>query len=127
MNQEGILTEIKNENLIKEGIKKILGTKKFDSLRANIPGFEPPVSFSKVDGDGSFVPDITATKDGEKNYYELAIKNKNIQETVSKWKLLSQMAQIKNGKFFLIIPRGNFAFAQRTMEKYGVRAGVIKL
>lgn len=127
MNQAGILTELKSENLIKKGIKKILGTKKFDSLKANITGFEAPSPFRKTDGDGTFVPDITATKDGEKNYYEIAVKNTNVQETVSKWKLLSQMAQIKNGKFFLLVPRGNLAFAQRTMEKYNVRADVIKI
>lgn len=127
MNQPGILTETKEESLVQQAIKKISSQKKFDILKANVDGYEAPSPLTKSGSDESYVPDITAVKNGEKSYFELAIKNGKIQETISKWKLLSTLAQIKNGKFYLIVPKGNFAFTQRMMEKYSLNAQVIKL
>jgi len=127
MTHRGILTENKNKTLIRNAIKKILSKTKLDKIKANIEGFEAPSQFSKASGEGVYVPDITGLKAGEKYYYEVAIKNPEIEQTVSKWKLLSKMAEIKQGKFFLMVPRGNFAFVRRILDKYPIKAEVVKM
>ena len=127
MKFSGILTETKEENHIQHAIDKILTNRTFDKLRANIDGFEAPAQLAKVSGAGAYVPDITGTKNGRKYYYEVAIKNNKIKETISKWKLLSKLAKLKRGKFYLVVPKGNFAFVKRLLAKYSIKAQVIKM
>lgn len=127
MIQSGILTEIKKDHLIKRAIKKILSTRTFDRFRANVDGYEAPARLSRASGEGAFVPDMTAYKDGEKSYFEVAIKNTKVKDTIDKWKLMSTLAKLKNGKFYLLVPKGNFAFVNRMLSKHSVHANVIKI
>ena len=127
MTHSGILTEIKREELIREAINQVLTKKSFDKVKANIDGFETPTSFSRVEGEGAFIPDITGVQNGRKSYFELAIKNSKIKETINKWKLLSTLANLRNGKFYLIVPRGNFAFVNRMMERESLDAQIVKI
>ena len=128
MNYSGILAETKKDYLIERALKKILATRTFDKLKANIDGHEPPAKLAKTSGGGGvFIPDIIGIKDGQKFYYELAIKNDRIQDTVNKWKLLSQLADLRSGKFYLLVPKGNMAFVRRLLSKYSLRAHIVKM
>ena len=127
MMYSGILTETKDEKLIEEAIQKVGSMMKFDELKANIDGFETPSQYAKASGDGVFIPDITGIKNGKKNFFEVAVKNSKEKATVSKWKLLSELAQIKDGKFYLMVPKGSFAYVRRIMSEYAIRAHVIKM
>lgn len=127
MTYSGILTEIKEETIVKRAIDQILSVRTFDKVKANIDGFETPSQLSKTSGEGAFVPDITGTKNGRKFYFEVAIKNRKIADTISKWKLLSQLASLRDGKFYLLVPKGNFAFVRRLLSKYSVEAQIIKM
>ena len=127
MVNSGILTETKKDYLIERALKKILSTRTFDKVKANLEGYEPPAKLTKTSGEGAFVPDITGVKGGEKHYYELAIKNSKIKETIDKWKLLGQLAQLRRGKFYLVVPKGNLAFVRRMMSRHSLRANIIKI
>jgi len=126
--QEGILTEVKEPKLIKKAIEEVVSSKGFKNIKANVEDFEKPSKLSRggEDEDEAFIPDITGTLRGRKSYFEIAQKNDNLQQVVTKWKLLSNLARFRKGKFFLLVPDGSYAFTQRILKKYPIEAKVIK-
>lgn len=127
MMQKGVLTPIKKENTIRKALKNVLKFRGFDKIRANIEGFETPSRLTSASDDISYVPDITAVKDDRKSYFELAVKSKKIHATLGKWRLLSTLAKLHNGKFYLIVPKGSYAFVSRLLSKHPIEAEVVKL
>lgn len=127
MMQEGTLTDIKTETTIRKALNNFMKIRSFDKVKANIEGFETPSRLTSPSNEISFVPDITGTKQGKKSYFEIAVKSSRLKAIISKWRLLSELAKIKNGKFYLLVPRGNYAFVQRTLDKYPIEAEVIKI
>lgn len=127
MLQEGMLTDLKSESTISTIIKKIVTRRGFSQIKANAEGYDPPSAINRTQSDESYIPDITATKNNSKSYFEVARKTDDVQKVVSKWKLLSTLAEFKRGKLYLIAPYGNFAFAQRLVETYSIPAKIIKL
>jgi len=106
--------------------------KGFRNIKANTEGFETPRSFMKKDGEeeDAVIPDITATSFGSKYYFEIVTKptqNKVKQKLISKWKLLSFLAERKGGKLYLFAPHGNKSFTQNIMDKYKIKAKFVSL
>ena len=99
----------------------------FKTLKANAEGYETPTKFILQEGKQSFVPDITAIHLGGKNYIEIASKTENVNRSVSKWKLLSTLANKKGGKFFLLAPKGHKYFTEKLVEQYNLSAEVVYL
>lgn len=96
----------------------------FKEFRASLDDFESPKSFTKVSSDKEILPDFTARRGGKKHYFDVALKTDNIQPLITKWKLLSQLAELKNGHLILFAPRGHKAFAERLTKLYKVPARV---
>ena len=127
MMHAGMLTDTKNEYLIEQALNKIGSRMKFDKIKANIDGFDTPSQYVDPSSETVYVPDITGIKSGKKNYFEVAVKNGKVKATATKWKLLSELAKIKDGKFYLMVPKGSFAFVRRMLSKYSIHAHVIKM
>ncbi len=128
--EEGILTveQQKGSELIREVVDKIVSPRGYKDIRANLEDYDTPSKLSRAgEDDEAFIPDITGVLNGRKSYFELALKTDKVRPVVTKWKLLSNMAKFKNGKLFLIVPRGHFAFTSRLLNKYPIQAEVIKL
>lgn len=125
--EEGILTEEKDVGMIKKLIEDIVIPRGYKQIRANVPDFETPARLSRPNEDESFIPDATGVLNGRKSYFELAMKSDDIQEVITKWKLLSNLASFKEGRFFLIVPHGNLAFTNRILKKYPIRAEILRL
>ena len=87
--------------------------KGYKRIKADIEAFETPTQYTRQKEDLTFTPDITGFQLGRKSFFEVALKSDNIRRKISKWKLLSTLASMKGGKFFLMAPRGHKAFAQR--------------
>ncbi len=102
-------------------------THSYSKIRANQEGFEAPTSYRQPEEDDVFVPDITAVKLGTKNYFELALKTDDPERTIRKWKLLSTIAEMKNGTLYLFAPRGHKAFTSKIVEKRNLNAKVISI
>jgi len=100
---------------------------RFSRVKANSEGFETPTSFRQPDDDETFIPDVTAVKLGSKNYFEVALKTDDRERTIRKWKLLSTLAEMKNGTLYLFAPRGHKAFASRIVDKRNLNAEVIAI
>lgn len=107
--------------------------KGFKNIKANTEGFETPKSFLRkttTPEDDEVTPDATALSQGVKCYFEIAVKpnDRGIrQRLISKWKLLSFLAERKGGQLYLFAPHGNKSFTQTTMEQYGIKARFVSL
>lgn len=115
-----------------EKITSWADNKGFRNIKANTEGFETPHSFTQknAEEEDAVIPDITATSFGSKYYFEIVTKptqNKVKQKLISKWKLLSLLAERKGGKLYLFAPHGNKSFTQKIMDKYKIKAKFISL
>ncbi len=98
----------------------------FKSIKANTDDYETPSHFSRPDGD-KVIPDVTGMQSSGKSYVEIATKTDDVQRRISKWKLLSTMAQVKGGKLYLLAPRGHKAFTENIVKDYNLDARVISV
>lgn len=122
--------DIATDNLRAKTISKIVDwvkAKGYRKIKAQVDGFDTPSSFTRSETEGSFVPDVTAMRRDRKNYFEVAIKSDDPKRVIRKWKLLSTIAAMKNGKLFLFAPRGHKAFAQRIVKERHLNAEVISI
>ena len=98
------------------------------SVKANLESYEPPKIFrnkhtgEEVQADFSF-----ETQGGSKSYTDIALKSETPQKLVTRWKLLSLMASLKQGKLYLLAPKGHKLFTQRLVNKYEINAMVHSL
>ena len=106
--------------------------KGFKNIKANADGFDTPKRFTrshKPEAD-PVTPDATATSFGTKSYFEIALKTNNRslrQRLISKWKLLSLLAQRKGGQLYLFIPHGHKRFTRDIAAKHDIQANFISL
>lgn len=124
--ETGILTEGKDPQLILEAIEKVVNPKGYEGIKANIEDYDTPSRLQRNE-DEVFIPDITGVKAGRKSYFEVAVKTETIQETVTKWKLLSSLARLRNGKLYLISPKGHFTFTQKLVKDYSIPATIVRM
>ncbi len=103
--------------------------KGFSKLKANLESedYDRPTSFSRKKAERTITPDLTAVRRGKKSYFEIAVKAEDEQRVVSKWKLLSRLAGLRNGKFYLMAPHGHRSFASRLVKRYGINAEVVRI
>ena len=110
--------------------KAILWSKRkgFHNIRANFENetYEAPKALKKPSGE-AFIPDLTGSSLGGKNYIEIAMKEEDQERLVSKWKLFSTLAAMKEGKFYLLAPKGHKAFTDKLVEKYNITATVVSI
>ncbi len=99
----------------------------FKEIKANIEEFEKPTQYTLQGRDQPFVPDVTALQFGAKSFFEIAMKTEDVQNRVSKWKLLSTLASRKGGKLYLLAPKGHKAFTTDLVAIHNIDAEVIYL
>lgn len=99
-------------------------TRRFTNIKANMEGHEKPTAYSKPDEEKPYVPDATGVKLGVKSYFEVAMKSDNNERVIRKWKLLSTLAEMRNGKLYLFAPKGHKAFVTSIVKERNLRASV---
>lgn len=118
----------------KSAIEKIVTwvkSKGYSNIKANTEGYEVPTSFAlqkelETDED-QYIPDVTGRKGSQKHYFEIALKTEDPRRLIRKWKLLSTLAEMKNGKLHLFAPRGHKAFAERIVRERQLTAKVVSI
>ena len=98
----------------------------FKMIKANTENYETPSQFTAKDG-VPVIPDLTGMQSSGKSYIEIATKAEDVQPLISKWKLLSTMAQVKGGKLYLLAPRGHKAFTEKIVNDYNLEARVVSI
>lgn len=97
--------------------------KKFISINANFEGFEAPSPFLNTRTNVAVVPDIVYVDErGNKNFVEVACKQDDFRDVITKWKLLISIASIGNGKLYLLCPKGHLSFIKKQVETYDLSA-----
>ena len=114
------------DELLEKAIE-FVQSKGFENIKASQhDNFDSPTSFASTD-DNAVSPDITATKRGTKSYFQVSLKNDDEQGTVTKWKLFATLAEMKNGKFYLLAPRGHKSFTTNLVKTYNINATVVSI
>jgi hypothetical protein len=116
----------KYHDLLEKAVKHV-EARGFNEIRTDLEGYDTPISFSQQKEDVSYTPDISAKNNRGKFYFEIAQKTEDVTHLVSKWKLLSTVAQMKNGGLNILIPYGHNRFTQDLVEQYNINANLIKL
>jgi hypothetical protein len=122
---------MENAGLKESGIERVVKwakSKGFSNIKANVEGFDPPTAFNRSsDDEDQYIPDVTAVRGQQKHYFEVALKTEDPKRMVRKWKLLSTLAEMKNGKLHLFAPRGHKAFAERIVRERQLSADVVSI
>lgn len=102
--------------------------KGYSSIKASFEeDFEDTNTFVRSSNGNSVAPDITAQSSTGKSYFEIAQKTSSKQGLITKWKLLSRLATMKNGQFVVFAPYGHKSFAERIIENHRIQAKIIAI
>lgn len=99
----------------------------FIDIKANTDGYPKPIGYGRQQDGQSFIPDVTGLQFEHKSYFEVILKTSNLDELVSKLKLLSQLTQLSGGQLYLMAPKGHVPFARSIAANNRITAEVINL
>ncbi|MGB3606828.1 hypothetical protein [Psychroserpens sp.] len=88
----------------------------YENIKADTKGYETPKSYAKKGSDISVTPDIVATKEGRKHYFDISLKSEKPKLLKSKWLFLNTLSALKSHRFRLITTRGHFKFTNDMLE-----------
>lgn len=115
------------ENYFDKGIEWV-SKKASNTFKASVDGYEPTKVFRNKSTGYEIQPDFSfETLGGSKSYTEIAIKSDSPQKLVTRWKLLSLMAAMKQGKLYLLAPKGHKMFTQKLVDKNNINATINSL
>lgn len=97
------------------------------AIKANSGDYDRPSGFTNSANNESVIPDISGSKRGAICYVEIADKGLDNSSTVSKWKLLGNIASVKNGRLIILAPRGHKSFADNLVKDNQINAEVLSL
>ncbi len=101
--------------------------KRYKQIRSEFEEFESPAIYYRKSDELEMVPHFTGKKVRGKDYIDIGIKSDNVKRKVSRWTLFSTLASLKNGKLYLLVPRGNKAFTQRLVDKHSIKAELVSI
>ena len=99
----------------------------FSDIKANTEGYEKPITYGRQQDGEAFVPDVTGKQFDQKSYFEVIVKTDNVSHLISKLKLLGQLAAVRGGQLYLMIPKGNLPFAKTIVTDSRVTAEMVNL
>lgn len=99
----------------------------FEDIKARYEDFDEPATLKMKGSDVEFTPDITATKNGAKYYFEIADRTEDQSHVISKWQLLSTLATMKGGDFKIFVPYGSMKYTNDILKSKDIQAEVVKL
>lgn len=88
----------------------------FENIKADTEGYETPKSYTKRGSNISITPDIVATKEGEKHYFDISLKSERPKILKSKWLFLNTLTTLKSSHFRLITTRGHYKFTTEMLN-----------
>ena len=88
----------------------------FENIKADTEGYETPKSYAKKGSDISITPDIVATKEGRKHYFDISLKSEKPKLLKSKWLFLNTLSTPKSSRFRLITTRGHYKYTNEMLD-----------
>ncbi|NKI31235.1 hypothetical protein [Croceivirga thetidis] len=108
--------KLQNEAFLKKSVDYLENTG-FENIKADIDGFESPKSYSKKNSEVELTPDIVATKNGLKYYFEISLKSDKTRLLKSKWLFLDTLSRMKSNRFKIITTKGHYKFTDMLLEE----------
>ena len=96
----------------------------FSDIKANTEGYEKPITYGRQQDGEAFIPDVTGKQFEQKSYFEVILKTDDVNHLTSKLKLLGQLAAVRGGQLYLMVPKGNLPFAKSLVLSSRVTAEV---
>lgn len=96
--------------------------RKISSLKSSFDGYEDPKTFTNQATKEQVQPDVSFTIDNATHYSEIALKCEDTRRLVTRWKLLSTMANFKKGQLHLFAPKGHKIFTKKLVEDNNIDA-----
>lgn len=87
----------------------------FKDIKADLEGYDSPKSYTKKSTGNSVTPDITATKNGRKYYFDISLKSEKPKMLKSKWLFLDTLSRMKSNRFRIITTRGHYKFTDNML------------
>ena len=116
-----------NAELLENAIEKIEKLGYSNVKVAALEEYETPQGFNRAKDDETFIPDITATIRGRKDYFDVALKTNKDRRLVTKWRLMDTIARMRNRKFTLLVPRGSYRFASDLVKQYSINPKLVRI
>ncbi len=88
------LEKLDNKEFLEKSIHHLEATG-FESIKADIEGYETPKSYLKKGSDIKITPDIVALKNGMKYFFEISLKSEKPLLLKSKWLFLDALSRIE--------------------------------
>lgn len=88
----------------------------YENIKADMEGYETPKSYHKKGSDINITPDIVATKEGRKHYFDISLKSDEPKLLKSKWLFLNTLTSMRSQKFRLITTRGHYKFTNEMLD-----------
>jgi hypothetical protein len=88
----------------------------FKEIKADMEGYESPKSYVRRASGGIITPDISATKDGRKYFFDISLKSDMPRLLKSKWVFLDTLSRMKSNSFRIITTRGHYKFTDTMLQ-----------
>jgi hypothetical protein len=100
---------------------KYLADQGFTDICIDHDAYEPPSKIIKSNQQDYFVPNATALKDDHKVYFEWVPRHVvDKPRLLNKWQLLSTLARMKDGIFYLIVPDGKLRYTRQLLKDHDI-------
>lgn len=100
-----------------------ISKKSATSIKTNSEGYEAPKSYTNKETGEKIHPDFSfQTQSGYTCFTEIALKSESPRKLVTRWKLLSLMANAKRGKLHLLAPKGHKMFTKKLVDNHNINA-----
>lgn len=107
--------KLENQEFLKKSISH-LEARGFESIKADLEGFEHPKSYLKKSNGMRITPDIVAIKNGRKYYFDISLKSEKHSLLKSKWLFLDTLSRMRSNRFKIITTKGHYKFTNNLME-----------
>ncbi len=105
-----------NQDLLQQSVNH-LEARGFNNIKADMEGYETPKSYLKKSTGNNVTPDITATKNGIKYFFDISLKSEKPTLLKSKWLFLDTLSRMKSNRFRIITFRGHYKFTDTLLSE----------
>ncbi len=105
-----------NQDVLQQSVEH-LEARGFNNIKADMEGYETPKSYLKKSSGKAVTPDITATKNGIKYFFDISLKSEKPTLLKSKWLFLDTLSRMKSNRFRIITFRGHYKFTDTLLSE----------
>jgi len=105
-----------NQDVLQQSVEH-LEARGFNNIKVDMDGYETPKSYLKKSSGNSVTPDITATKNGIKYFFDISLKSEKPTLLKSKWLFLDTLSRMKSNRFRIITFRGHYKFTDTLLNE----------